>query len=140
MESSTSFQCNELLEGQLDAGDHVLGLPEAFSITNSTVDIVGIEWVLHQLGNLYADQGKLAEAEAMYSRALQGYEEALAPILLQTFLPALNTMFNLGGLLSRTYREDKAKIMYTRALVGYITIQGPSSKWCKQLRNRLETL
>ncbi|KAL5389916.1 hypothetical protein DPSP01_001976 [Paraphaeosphaeria sporulosa] len=32
---------------------------------------------VNNLGLLYADQGKLAEAEAMYSRALQGKEEAL---------------------------------------------------------------
>jgi len=38
----------------------------------STLDTV------HNLGNLYADQGKLAEAEAMYTQALQGYEEALS--------------------------------------------------------------
>ncbi|KAK7177537.1 NB-ARC and TPR domain protein, partial [Paraphaeosphaeria sporulosa] len=95
---------------------------------------------VNNLGSLYADQGKLAEAEAMYSRALQGYEEALGPQLLQSYLPALNTMFNFGDLLSRTGRADMAKTMYTRALDGYTTIQRPSSKWCKQLRDRLETL
>ncbi|KAF1967847.1 HET-domain-containing protein, partial [Bimuria novae-zelandiae CBS 107.79] len=46
------------------------------SITNVTADIVGLEWALHNLGDLFKDQGKLAEAEAMYSRALQGREEA----------------------------------------------------------------
>ena len=30
----------------------------------------------HSLGYLYADQGKLAEAEKMYRRALSGYEKA----------------------------------------------------------------
>ncbi|KXJ85264.1 hypothetical protein Micbo1qcDRAFT_223589 [Microdochium bolleyi] len=34
---------------------------------------------LHNLGNLYADQGRRAEAEAMYQRALAGYEKALGP-------------------------------------------------------------
>jgi hypothetical protein len=33
----------------------------------------GMEWALHNLGLLYADQGKLAEAETMYTRALQGF-------------------------------------------------------------------
>lgn len=33
----------------------------------------------HDLGDLYADQGKLAEAEKMYQRALDGYEKALGP-------------------------------------------------------------
>ena len=32
---------------------------------------------VNNLGNLYADQGKLAEAEQMYIQALQGKEEAL---------------------------------------------------------------
>jgi Tfp pilus assembly protein PilF len=32
-----------------------------------------MEWALHNLGLLYADQGKLAEAETMYTRALQGF-------------------------------------------------------------------
>jgi Tfp pilus assembly protein PilF len=36
----------------------------------STLDTV------NNLGLLYADQGKMAEAEQMYIRALQGYEEA----------------------------------------------------------------
>jgi tetratricopeptide (TPR) repeat protein len=31
------------------------------------------------LGNLYVDQGRLKEAEAMYQRALEGYEKALRP-------------------------------------------------------------
>src|SRR2546423_11176554 len=32
---------------------------------------------VNNLGNLYKDQGKMVEAEAMYLRALQGYENAL---------------------------------------------------------------
>ena len=33
----------------------------------------------HSLGFLYADQGKLAEAEKMYKRALDGKEKAWGP-------------------------------------------------------------
>lgn len=33
----------------------------------------------HMLGNLYADQGRLKEAEAMYRRALAGLQTALGP-------------------------------------------------------------
>ena len=55
----------------------------------STLDTV------NNLGNLlYADQGKLAEAEKMYSRALQGKEEALGPDHTST----LSTVNNLGNL------------------------------------------
>jgi hypothetical protein len=92
------------------------------------------------LGLLYADQGKLAEAEAMYTRALQGYEEALGPQFVLSYLPVLNTTFAFGNLLSQTAREMMAKGMYTRALSGYTTVQGPSSKWCRQLEDRLQAL
>jgi tetratricopeptide (TPR) repeat protein len=100
----------------------------------------GMEWALHSLGILYTDQGKLAEAEAMYIRALQGYEEALGPEHLSSYLPALNTMFSFGDLFSWTGREVMAKSMYTRALSGYRIVQGPSSKWCRELEGRLQEL
>ncbi|KAF2727808.1 hypothetical protein EJ04DRAFT_397122, partial [Polyplosphaeria fusca] len=41
-------------------------------VRNGKVDIQGMEWALHSLGDFYANQGRLAEAEAMYDRALQG--------------------------------------------------------------------
>jgi hypothetical protein len=41
-------------------------------IADGKVDIEGIEWALYNLGDLYKDQDKLAEAEKMYIRALQG--------------------------------------------------------------------
>ena len=100
----------------------------------STLDTV------NNLGLLYANQGRLAEAEAMYDRALQGYKDALRPELLLSYLPALNTMFSFGDLYERTGREDMAKIMYNRALAGYTVVQGPSSKWCKELEDRLQAL
>lgn len=43
------------------------------AILGDQVDIEGMEWALLNLGLLYADQGKLAEAETMYTRALQGF-------------------------------------------------------------------
>ena len=95
---------------------------------------------VNSLGILYADQGKMTEAEAMYIRALKGYEDALGPQLFQSFLPASNTMFVFGDLLSQTGRKDIAKGMYARALSGYTTVQGPSSKWCSQLEDRLQAL
>ena len=54
----------------------------------STLDTV------NNLGLLYADQGKLAEAEKMYERALEGKEKALGPKHTST----LNTVNNLGNL------------------------------------------
>jgi tetratricopeptide (TPR) repeat protein len=53
---------------------------------------------VNNLGLLYANQGKLGEAEQMYERALRGYEEALGP----THTSTLNTVNNLGSL----YRDQ----------------------------------
>jgi hypothetical protein len=61
-------------------------------ITNGNIDVERMEWALHNLGDLCKDQGRLAEAEAMYNRALQGYEEALGPKHTST----LGTVNNLG--------------------------------------------
>src|SRR5271154_3520419 len=44
-------------------------------ILNSNITENGMEWAFHHLGILYMDQGKLHEAETMFMRALQGYEE-----------------------------------------------------------------
>ncbi|TVY64282.1 Vegetative incompatibility protein HET-E-1, partial [Lachnellula suecica] len=41
-------------------------------IIDAQVDMDGLDWTFFNLGILYANQGKLAEAEAMYTRALQG--------------------------------------------------------------------
>jgi tetratricopeptide (TPR) repeat protein len=76
------------------------------------VDVDGLEWAFHNLGNLYADQGKLAEAEKMYTRALQGKEEALGPDHTST----LSTVNNLGNLYANQGKLAEAEEMYTRAL------------------------
>jgi len=54
----------------------------------STLDTV------NNLGNLYADQGRLTEAESMYQRALKGSEKALG----RDHTSTLNTVNNLGSL------------------------------------------
>lgn len=41
------------------------------------MSIKGDEWILHNLGMLYADQGRPSDAETMYERALRGCEKAL---------------------------------------------------------------
>ena len=86
----------------------------------STLDTV------NNLGNLYSVQGKLDEAEKMYMRALQGYEEALGVELVKTCIPALKTMTNLGDLYSET-RPDESQAMYAKALAGYTIVRGVSS-------------
>jgi hypothetical protein len=48
--------------------------------------------IVNNLGLVYWNQGKLAEAEQMYDRALQGYEKALGAEHTLT----LSTVNNLG--------------------------------------------
>jgi tetratricopeptide (TPR) repeat protein len=91
---------NRALEGKEEA----LGLKHI-----STLNTV------NNLGNLYADQGKLAEAEAMYNQALQGLEEALGPK--HTLI--LNMVNNLGLLYTDQGRLAEAEAMYSQALQGY---------------------
>src|SRR2546423_3731577 len=68
----------------------------------------------HNLGNLYADQGKLVKAEQMFQRALQGYKKAWGPEHTST----LRTVNNLGLLYKSQGKLVKAEQMYQRALQG----------------------
>jgi tetratricopeptide (TPR) repeat protein len=77
---------------------------------------------MHGLGNLFSYQGKLAEAEQMYERALQGYEEALGPNHTST----LGTVGNLGNLYADQGKLAEAEQMYERALQGYEEALGPN--------------
>jgi tetratricopeptide (TPR) repeat protein len=80
---------------------------------------------VNNLGLLYSNQGKLAEAEQMYLRALAGYEKALGPGHTSTF----NTVNNLGLLLSTamphlarsTYLDNRTRMTYQHlpAIVAY---------------------
>jgi tetratricopeptide (TPR) repeat protein len=68
--------------------------------------------MVYNLGLLYKDQRKLVEAEAMYQRALAGYEKALGPKHKST----LNTVNNLGALYAEQGKMAEAEMMYVRAL------------------------
>ncbi|OQD99022.1 hypothetical protein PENVUL_c066G05161, partial [Penicillium vulpinum] len=97
---------------------------------------------LHSLGFLYADQGRLQEAEAMYKQALEGtekawgrehistldteaeamYERALEgyeKVLGREYTSTLNTVNNLGLLYVDQGRLQEAEAIYERALEGY---------------------
>ncbi len=74
-----------------------------------------IDHAFHNLGLLYADQGKMAEAEKMYQRALEGYEKAWGPEHTST----LGTVNNLGILYKNQGKLAEAEKMYQRALKGY---------------------
>jgi tetratricopeptide (TPR) repeat protein len=75
----------------------------------------GIEWAYYNLGLLYSSQGKLAEAEQMYQRALQGEEKTLGPEHIST----LKTVNKLGALYADQDKLAEAEQMYQRALQGY---------------------
>jgi tetratricopeptide (TPR) repeat protein len=68
----------------------------------------------HNLGLLYADQGKLAEAQSMYERALAGREKALGAEHTST----LTTVNNLGIIYKNQGKLHEAEKMYQRALQG----------------------
>ncbi|KAE9372964.1 HET-domain-containing protein [Stipitochalara longipes BDJ] len=87
------------------------------------------------------DTGKLAEAEQMYERALQGYEKALGVENITTYIPALNTIWNLGLLFEKEGTNlVKARIMYSKALTGYEKVFGPNHPKCHSLREILRDL
>jgi tetratricopeptide (TPR) repeat protein len=95
---------------------------------------------VNNLGFLYADQGKMDEAEEMYVRALQGYEKALGRERVKACLPALNTMENLAELHGQLGRINDAKAVYSRALDGLKIVLGRSSKRCQDIRAALAAL
>ena len=76
---------------------------------------------INNLGELCSHQGKLAEAEAMYQRALEGKEKALGPEHKST----LETVNNLGILYRNQGKLVEAEAMYQRALEGCEKTWGP---------------
>ncbi|KAJ6073234.1 hypothetical protein N7467_011319 [Penicillium canescens] len=76
---------------------------------------------LHSLGLLYADQGRLQEAQEMYERALKGKEKTRGLKHMST----LDTVNNLGLLYADQGRLQKAEEMYKRALEGKEKAWGP---------------
>ncbi|KAL8765088.1 MAG: hypothetical protein Q9194_006681 [Teloschistes cf. exilis] len=66
------------------------------------------------IGNLYSDQGKMAEVEEMYQRALDGQEKALG----REHTSTLNTVNSLRNLYADQEKMAEAEKMYQRALDG----------------------
>ncbi|KAH8696293.1 hypothetical protein BGW36DRAFT_428309 [Talaromyces proteolyticus] len=97
---------------------------------------------VNNLDILYKNQGKLADAEKMYQRALEGYENALGPDNILSYVPALNTTYNYGMLFEDQGRLGDAKFMYTRALRGYKLVFGTNYRGyqaAQELLRNLET-
>jgi len=76
---------------------------------------------MHGLGDLYSVQGRHADAEAMYDRALRGSEKALGPDHPST----LKTIHNVGAVYHEQGQLVKAETMYERALRGKEKALGP---------------
>ncbi|KAL6714253.1 hypothetical protein ACLMJK_007676 [Lecanora helva] len=108
-----------VLEGEIGRGSR--------SCDTDEMDLDGTEEkeatldAVHLLGLLYADQGKLAEAEKMYERALDGKEKVLGPEHTST----LQTVNNLGNLYADQGKLAEAEKMYERALDGKEKVLGP---------------
>jgi hypothetical protein len=73
----------------------------------------------------------------MYQRALQGYEKSLGVENITTYIPALNTIWNLGSLYKDETDLAKARIMYLKALAGYEKVVGPNHPKSYSLRESL---
>ncbi|KAL5325418.1 hypothetical protein ACEPPN_006543 [Leptodophora sp. 'Broadleaf-Isolate-01'] len=93
----------------------------SYMFINNLVTNDEIAWACHNLGSLYANQGKLVEAEQMYQRALTGCEKAWGPEHTLT----LSTVNNLGNLYASQGKLVEAEQMYQRALQGNEKAWGP---------------
>ena len=129
----------------------IISINKYFYLFNKTRALQGYEEALgpshtstldkvNNLGLLYANQGKLGEAEKMYMRALQGHAEALESKTLSTYRPALNNWWSLAALFASRNETAKARTMYIKALSGFREILGPSSTERQQLERALLSL
>jgi tetratricopeptide (TPR) repeat protein len=101
-------QGNETTDGHKQSERSRIGLrdiEEREKLLNATLS----------LGNLYANQSKLVEAEQMYKLAVQGYEKAFGP----TYLSRLDTINNLGIIYREQGKLVESEQMYKQALQGH---------------------
>ncbi|KAK4870406.1 hypothetical protein LT330_004754 [Penicillium expansum] len=104
-----------LIERRLIA--HIDRCVEAMGYVKVEDNIAGIQ---NAFGLLYAGQGRLQEAEAMYERALEDKEKAWG----RDHTSTLDTVNNLGNLYADKGRLQEAEAMYERALEGYEKVWG----------------
>jgi tetratricopeptide (TPR) repeat protein len=84
--------------------------------------------------------GRLDKAEKMYQRALQGYEKALKPEHLSTYIPALDNIHNFALLYDVKHQVEDAIVWYSKALSGYETVLGPDHPKYQTTLSRLTVL
>ncbi|KAA6414181.1 MAG: hypothetical protein FRX48_02543 [Lasallia pustulata] len=119
-------------------------LPHADKCFESVSNTINLEFqnnrnalnAVQNLGVLYADQGKMAEAEAMYRRALEGKEKAWGPEHTST----LDMVNNLGILYKDQGKMAEAEAMFRRALEGKEKAWGPEHTSTLDTVNNLGTL
>jgi tetratricopeptide (TPR) repeat protein len=83
-------------------------------ISNNSVSLYGVEWVLHRIGLVYHELGKLDEAKEMYKRALKFYQKT--GFRDHTFI--LDTIHNLGIVYKLQGKMEQAGKLYHIALQG----------------------
>jgi tetratricopeptide (TPR) repeat protein len=92
--------------------------------------------IFNNLGNIYADQGKLDKAEQIYEKVLQGYKEVFG----LNHASTLNTFNNLGTLYAEQGKLGEAEQMYERALRGYEVLDGVRVQQYLPALNTLENM
>jgi Tfp pilus assembly protein PilF len=78
----------------------------------------------------------MAEAEAMYLRALQGKEKAWGAEHTST----LETVNNLGALYARQGKKAEAEAMYLRALQGFENAVGADHATTRKIARNLKRI
>jgi tetratricopeptide (TPR) repeat protein len=104
--------------------------------TQESVHYSTVLQTANNLGVLYFNQGRIAEAEAMYRQALAGYEKALGPEHTST----LRTVNNLDVLYFNQGRIAETEVMYQQALMDYEKVLGPENTSALQIVKNLGIL
>ena len=91
---------------------------------------------IYCMGYLDSMMGRPKEAEAMYQRALDGYEKAWG----REHTSTLDIVNNLGNLYSNQGNLVEAEKMYQRALEGFTKLRGPDHPKVKIVRRNLNKL
>lgn len=94
---------------------------------------------MNTLRLLYADQGRLANAEAMYQRSVVGYENPLGTAT-TTHIPYLSTLENYALLCEATRGLLDATSCHGNALSGIDVVFGTDSKRYASISRRIQKI
>ena len=90
----------------------------------------------NNLASLYEKLEKYEEAEVLYKKSIEIYEEILGKIHPDT----LAAYTNLAGLYDNTGRREEAEKMYKKAICAYRKILGDNHPIVKHLESMLNAL